>query len=295
MRALIFILAALLSELPAQAQTKLLQAHASAATFTGPGDIVSGAIMWYGLRGYSAAVAATGTQKAVNIRRASDSATSDIVILTTGDLAVATATTFCNATTCFVTKIYDQSGANKCSAAACDVSQATAAQQPQLLLSGGAAAGKPYIKFVRASSQVLISGAPSVTAQPYSISVVATRTGSVTSFQNLVGSANIVIAFTTSANTMSGYAGAVAPSIAAADSAWHAGNVNITNAAGVIYVDGANASGNPSTGVLGTTAINISQTNFLEGGIEEGGIWNVGFAAGDAGSMNSNQHTYWGF
>lgn len=63
-------------------------------SFTGPGDIVSGAGPWFGLRGYSAAVAATGTQKAINVRRQSDNATSDILILTNGNLDVATATSF---------------------------------------------------------------------------------------------------------------------------------------------------------------------------------------------------------
>lgn len=62
--------------------------------YAGPGDIVSGATAWYGLRAYSAAVAATGTQKAVNVRRASDNATQDILILTGGALDIASANTF---------------------------------------------------------------------------------------------------------------------------------------------------------------------------------------------------------
>lgn len=76
-------------------QHSVLQvAISSGATFTGPGDIVSGATAWYGLRGYSGAVAATGTQKAINVRRQSDNTTSDILILTNGDLDVATAASF---------------------------------------------------------------------------------------------------------------------------------------------------------------------------------------------------------
>lgn len=64
------------------------------AAYVGPGDIVSGATAWYGLRGYSAAFAATGTGKAVNVRRASDNATMDIVILANGNLDITTANTF---------------------------------------------------------------------------------------------------------------------------------------------------------------------------------------------------------
>ena len=62
--------------------------------YVGPGDIVSGAIAWYGLRAYNLAYT-TGTNKAINIRRASDNTTTDIVILTSGALDIATAATFC--------------------------------------------------------------------------------------------------------------------------------------------------------------------------------------------------------
>lgn len=62
--------------------------------FVGPGDVVSGATAWYGLRGYNAAVASTGTQKAINVRRQSDNATSDILIKTGGELDIAAAATF---------------------------------------------------------------------------------------------------------------------------------------------------------------------------------------------------------
>ena len=58
--------------------------------YVGPGDIVSGATAWYGLRAYNLAYT-TGTNKAINIRRASDNTTMDIVILTSGDLDTATA------------------------------------------------------------------------------------------------------------------------------------------------------------------------------------------------------------
>lgn len=66
----------------------------SAPSYTGPGDVVASSVVWYGLRGYSGAYAAPGTGKAINIRRASDNATSDIVILTNGNLDIATANTF---------------------------------------------------------------------------------------------------------------------------------------------------------------------------------------------------------
>lgn len=63
-------------------------------TYTGPGDVVSGASAWFGLRAYSAAVAATGTQKAVKIRRSSDDTEQDILITTAGDLDTAAVVAF---------------------------------------------------------------------------------------------------------------------------------------------------------------------------------------------------------
>jgi hypothetical protein len=66
---------------------------AVAPTYTGPGDIVSSATAWYGLRAYNAAYA-TGSNNAVNVRRASDNGTQNIVILSTGALDIATANTF---------------------------------------------------------------------------------------------------------------------------------------------------------------------------------------------------------
>lgn len=59
----------------------------ASVTYTGPGDVVSGATAWYGLRAYNAAYA-TAKSKAVNLRRASDNATCDFDVATTGALGV---------------------------------------------------------------------------------------------------------------------------------------------------------------------------------------------------------------
>lgn len=61
--------------------------------YAGPGDIVSGATAWYGLRAYTKAFA-TGSNPAINIRRASDNSTTDVNILNTGRVDIASATTF---------------------------------------------------------------------------------------------------------------------------------------------------------------------------------------------------------
>jgi len=58
-----------------------------ASGYTGPGDIVSSATAWYGLRAYNGAYAAA-TSKAVSLRRASDNTTCDFNVATSGALGV---------------------------------------------------------------------------------------------------------------------------------------------------------------------------------------------------------------
>ena len=93
MRWLLGLLVFLPSLVSAQSIMSIVNAKSGVA-YVGPGDIVSGATAWYGLRGYSAAYAATGTGKAINYRRASDNSTQDGVILTNGKFDIATANAF---------------------------------------------------------------------------------------------------------------------------------------------------------------------------------------------------------
>ena len=89
----------LLGSAPGHAQIALTGAGtggtviSGGSTYTGPGDVVSGATAFYGLRAYNAAYA-TGSNNALNVRRASDNSTSNIVILANGNLDIATANTF---------------------------------------------------------------------------------------------------------------------------------------------------------------------------------------------------------
>lgn len=89
MRKITLILLALLL-LPA---ATVVVEHARGPSYTGPGDIVSGATAWYGLRAYNAAYATAGSN-AINVRRASDNTTSNIAVLSTGALNVSAYNTF---------------------------------------------------------------------------------------------------------------------------------------------------------------------------------------------------------
>lgn len=80
----------------------------SPPSYTGPGDLAT-FTAFYSFRCYNQAKATPGTTKVVNLTRASDSTSMDIVCKNTGDFDTATASTFCAATTC-TGWFYDQVG-----------------------------------------------------------------------------------------------------------------------------------------------------------------------------------------
>src|SRR5215475_13389161 len=142
--------------------------------YNGPGDVVSGANNWWGLRAYNAA--AIGNN-AIRLRRDSDNAEQNIATVSGGGLDSSAITTFKGAANLFVVKLYDQT------ASANDLTQSTAANQPQFLLS--VLGSLPGIFFVRASSLYLVGSVHSL-SQPYTTSTVTQRTGSFTSRQNVL-------------------------------------------------------------------------------------------------------------
>jgi hypothetical protein len=90
---LLLILTALLitASLPALSYAQvsnllpLSNAPAAAPSYTGPGDVVSGATVFYGVRAYNAAYA-TGSNVALNVENSSTSVTCDLLLTTAGIL-----------------------------------------------------------------------------------------------------------------------------------------------------------------------------------------------------------------
>lgn len=108
--------------------------------YTGPGNLVSGATVWYGLRAYSAAKASAHA-KSINVRRASDNATSDITVLSNGNLDIATATSFAGVdATCTGTIVTTTATLTGCSSTpnANDPVSGTGITQPAYVVSCGA-------------------------------------------------------------------------------------------------------------------------------------------------------------
>lgn len=336
-----------------------------AASYTGPGDIVTSATAWYGLRAYNAAYA-TGSNKSINVRRASDNATSDIVILSSGALDIASANTFattdatCTGTiasttlscvsasstphvgstltgagitqpsyitacgtftagtgTCtlnaaqtvsvgetitmqyglYVTKIYDQSGGGNCSGA-CDIAQATAGNQPQLLpVCVGAL---PCIDFSTTSIFFFVTQTLSSTTI-VSMSIVGRRYSIRGGFpQTLFSTVNAgnqeEVGFTASANTVYVFSGSNVTATAA-DASFHAFQM-VAGTSAVANVDGTETTGNSGANAA-TTRINIGASgtngNPCTGCyFGEAGAWTATFSSGNRSSMCHNQFTYWG-
>jgi hypothetical protein len=268
----------------------------NAVTVTGPGDVVtSGWICWYGLRAFSAAVAATGTQKAVTVRRASDNTTADILILTTGRLDIATLTTFLTSTTGFVTEWYDQTGNGF------HCTQSTTSKQPQILTSGGPGTGNPSVKFVGSSSQCLFGVSNPTISQNSSASWVAERTGTFTSTSSVITTGgNQNTGFFSTANQTFLFAGFSATQ-SAADSAWHAFNATLAGGSSPVNIDGTISTGSvgsdTANGVVSIGA-NNGASQFLTGNIVECGRNTTQFTnPTQLQLLNTNQHgtTGWNF
>ena len=272
---------------------------ASGSSYVGPGDISPSAAAWFGLRAYNAAYA-TGLNPAADICDAATGATcTTINILSNGNFDTATAQTFCTAhTSCVVSKLYDQTGNGN------NLTQATNADRPTLTFN--CTNSLPCLTFSGVTAaQLGIAASPSI-AVPWSVSAVAERTGSFTSFQGIftgyTGSQEVGLFFQNSANAgdLETGLGSI-PSASAPDSAFHA----LEGVAGAstiaIYADGTpNLAAASSAAWTNTNVMEVGNSPFnnvgMTGNWEESGVWsNLGFSTSTATSLNSNQHTYWGF
>lgn len=289
MRSLALLLCAVLSATAAHGQSLTLLGVGRGAGYLGPGDIVAHTA-WYGLRCYNAAK--KSATQAINIRRTSDSTTTDIGLTATCDLDAATASTFCSATTCFVTKVYDQTGGGR------DVSEAVTADQPQLIFSC-TPTGRPCTQ--SSSSSIIMSSAANFTPATGLVSFesVSDRVSG-TGATVVIGEngANNKITYPATANKLSltgGSSGAIQPT--ANDNAWHAAAGLINGASSVFNVDNnaettgtvtGNTTAVPIRFIIGTASTTVNQ-------VEAGFIDNTSYTAAQRSTLVANARNYWGF
>lgn len=273
--------------------------HSGAVGFQGAGDIVSGAVAYWALRCYNAAYAG-------NVADVFDSATGT----TTHTLLTCSAGGTINQTinplsatcaiSCVISHLYNQSGFAGCTGGGlvtdCDFCQGTNSARPTLIQSG-TPSGKLSMHFTAASSQRFINcTAQSLTslAQPYTFSAVvrqATACGC-----SIYGDNNVDFYFTSgpifriNAGTNVGVSTVV--------NTWYANQAVFNAASSVEFINGgSNSPGSPGTAATSASPLmgDDSFGQFMNGDIEELGVWPIGFNPTQQSNMDNNERTWAGF
>lgn len=295
-------------------------AAVSGASYTGPGDVVSGAAAAYGLRAYNSA---DRGNRLINVCDPSNVTCADwSSSATTGKLVAGTnplnGTDCTTATTCTVNILYDRSGALSCGGSACDASQSTASRRPTLNFN--CVNGLPCLVF--GANAFLSSPATlSAFAATATFSAVANRTASFTGLQYIasVGSSASLIVdlnFRSAASTLQMFAGAGGITVAnISDSNFHAFQAAFNGASSDLMcgggagtncsTSGTSNSISPGTTGTGTTSIlcigsspntgpacSLSPSGSFQ--LTEDLVYAFTFTGTQQTNMNANQYSFWG-
>lgn len=273
-------------------------------SFSGPGDVVSGASVFYSCaRAYNAAYAAATGNLCDLVDTATGassctlkSSTSGFADLTTtycvgGTLSVTTFCTVTHAAGCSVSGAYNQSGVNACAGStSCNVVQATLANMPVLTLS--AINSLPCMTNTSSPATTLIAANTLTVAQPGTDVAVANYTGSTTLGAVMQPNDNMFI-FNDFGTNVAIYNGSNPVAATTTFNAYHSLQGIFNNATSSITVDGSTTSGSISSasGWSTTPQIGSNRASFLFTGVVcEAGIWPVGFNGTQLANMFSNQN-----
>ena len=276
---------------------------APGGSYTGPGDITT-FTAWWGFRAYSAAKAAAGVN-AANIRRASDSETCDFPVTSSGGLGNSkncsgsdngqSLSTFLNATTGAVTKMYDQTGNGW------DIAQATAANQPSITIS--CINSQPCAQDTSGSTVTLVASSNFTPSSGIvSFATVAERATSSTNStafirENGASGGNRLgpVGGSTNGWALTGAAsGAV--NVTASDAAAHSSTGVVNGASSVLAIDGAESTGSTtgSTTSGAPTWYSSSASAVTEYEAESGFTDNVAFSGTIRTNLCHNMRLYYG-
>ncbi len=265
--------------------------------YTGPGDVNSGALLWYGLRAYSSA---TRGNNLINVCNVSDVACVDMASdATTGDLVITTVGgSDCSVVTCTIKTFYNQG-----STGSAPMTKTTIAERYKLQTS--CSGSLPCARSPTLTTLQGYNGAFSFTqASPYTVSFAAKRTAANTTRGVLMGEATSNLFFTgfrNATNSMEIFSTSSA-NATATDNVFHAVQAIFNGASSNIFVNGTANS-------VSVTANNLSAVNVglfrnaslsapLQGDAFEVGFWAGAWTTsggGQADNMHNNQCTYWGF
>jgi hypothetical protein len=264
----------------------------AAAAYSGPGDIVSGASVWWGLRAYNAAYATGSNPAAVVCDSATFTTCSTINILSNGkfDAATASGSAAC-ATACVVKSLTDQTGNGK------TLSCASAAVCP--VLQFNCIGSLPCMNF---SGSILMTFSALSPTTGFTVSAVYERTASFTTVSWICCNTTATVLFgnPASANVAAAYDGGSITNFTMSDSNAHALTVVYNGASSQGVVDGT-ATAIAAIGTTGGTVQQIGKgnnqaaasSNLFEIGIWTSTIFSSGQYTGSS-SVSHNQCSYWG-
>jgi hypothetical protein len=268
-------------------------------TYQGPGDVVSGASAWYGLRAYNAAYAASNG-KLINIERSSDNGTCDVLAASSGGMGLTancssggnngeTAATFCGTATCTATKLYDQSGNG--------ITQTQSTVSQQATLTFNCVGSLPCLAFSTGSSQQYAGTFGAAIGQPYTATGVTERTGNTGAYTGLLTAGAVDLGNPWFVNEM--YCSAANGSNIngdATDNIPHSLACVFNGTSSEAVTDAGVTTGNAGTGAFTTSSCigSFCGSGYYNGYIMELGLWPSGFSNAQIVSMCGNQSAYWG-
>jgi hypothetical protein len=265
-------------------------------SFTGPGDAISGATAFYSCaRAYTAAyasgagnlcdIADVGTGATTCTMKASATGFADLTsALCAG--GTQTVSAFCTAhTSCVVTRMYDQTAGNHCSAptTSCDLVQATLANMPALTFS--ALNSLPCLTLTATKTMQTVD--PFVLAQPFTYPLVFKQTTTGTN-PNVLGDlgGNPGIFLPTAGNAVAIFAGSTL-SATMTNNTFRGVQVVVSGASSTINVSGTNTNGNPGASNMSAQFV-LGKSTGMIGVFCEGGIWPIAFSSGQQSTWFSN-------
>lgn len=273
-------------------QSRLQVSVGAPAGYFGPGDLRTFA-GWWGIRGYSAAYAALGTNPAVDLLDQAGANPITIAILTNGNLDMASVATWVTAhsvTTIKVTQIYDQTGNGH------HLVEVTLASMPVLTLS--VFGGIPGMTFTAASSTKLAAASQTIgLIQPLMVSAVAIAA---TDGQRsiMAGGGNLFAGFDASTLKPRMFAGSDVSLSSTTAGTKSALNYVFNGASSLIRLNGTSTPiSNPGAGDLSASANFFMGTDFFgenfDGVIAEAGC--EAWTTGNETAIEANQRAYYGF
>ena len=269
---------------------------ASGGGYTGPGDIVSGADDWYGLRAYNSATRGNALINVCNSTGGTDQGCSDMSSdPTTGALVSKTiASITCPGTNCTIKIYYDQGSKGL------NLTQSTIDSRMLLLASCNGAL--PCAQASSGSDPNYQSANSLSQNAPYTISWTGYRPSSANGSTSVVLAENnsnqFIIGYLNSANTMFTYVGGYTTETAS-DNAWHNFQVVMNGGSSYITVDSTQNTASLSAPNLSATGLGMFQNSafgdpLINGTqVNEVGFWGTAFTPTQQTNMCHNQYVYW--